>query len=279
MKKMKIFALMLLAGATVFTSCKKDEETTAGPSISFANGISSYEISNTATFPWSQTITATVTAEGEIKTMSVRKKDATGASSTVAITGSYAGKTSFTETFTISCAATDNYPLEIIFSVTDKNDQGMDKTFTITLQGSSGTPFAQTKSGQFYHIAGLLKGAYDLDGDAEVASSGTASAKSMKNTDVAGSAFTGSWMSDAANGTQYVKANTYDYTNATVESATSAYAAGTASATVTNPAANDIYIGKKGTTYYVIKITAVEPTYSTGTGGNQGRITFGYKKN
>ena len=43
-----------------------------------------------------------------------------------------------------------------------------------------------------------------------------------------------------------------------------------------SPSAGDVYIAKKGTTYYVISITTVEPTW--GTSANKGRITFKYKK-
>jgi len=60
----------------------------------------------------------------------------------------------------------------------------MEKIYTITKKTVSN--FTKTKTGQFYHIQGLLQGAYDLDGDALVSSTGTASAKSMKNTDGAG---------------------------------------------------------------------------------------------
>jgi hypothetical protein len=276
MKKLSFLALMLFAIAAVFTNCSTDDSV-PGPDITFANGISSTDIDFSVSDPFTVSIVTTVTAEGEIKTLTVVKKDATGSRTPITITGSYSGKATFSETFVLEFASSDNFPFQIVFNVTDKNGKGKEKIYSVTKKTASG--FTYTKTGQFYHIEGLLKGAYDLDGDAEVAAAGTASAKSMKNTDAAGVAFTGSWTSDAANGTQFVKSNTYDYANATVASATTAYAAGSASATVTNPAANDIYIAKKNTTYYVIKILTLDPAFNTGTGGNTGKITFEYKKN
>ena len=279
---------MFLAGATLFTSCKKDEETVADPTISFQGGTTSLVFTGANSID----VNVTFAAEGKIESVSLNGPSLTSpGTKTTDITNKMGtthtdngrNQTSVIYLFQVSstdliAAFVNHTSLTYTFTVNDQQPVSTTGTFTVTMQ-SSGTPFTLTKSGQFYHVAGLLKGAYDLDGDAEVSEGGTASTKSMKNTDLAGNAFTGSWSSDAANGTQYVKDNTYNYTNATVESATSAYTAGTASATVTNPAADDVYIGKKGTTYYVIKITAVEPTYSTNTGANTGRITFGYKKN
>ena len=142
MKKVKFFALMFLAGATLFTSCKKDDSLPASPTISFANNVSSFEIDYaTMVNPYTVTITPTVTADGEISTFTVKKKDATGASSTITVTGSFSGKTTFTETFNLSIDSASSFPLQIIFNVTDKSDQGMEKIFTITRKtGSSGNP-------------------------------------------------------------------------------------------------------------------------------------------
>ena len=142
MKKVKFFALMFLAGATLFTSCKKDDSLPASPTISFANNVSSFEIDYaTMVNPYTVTIIPTVTADGEISTFTVKKKDANGASSTITVTGSFSGKTTFTETFNLSIDSASSFPLQIIFNVTDKSDQGMEKIFTITRKtGSSGNP-------------------------------------------------------------------------------------------------------------------------------------------
>lgn len=98
----------------------------------------------------------------------------------------------------------------------------------------------------------------------------------MINTDVAGQAFTGKWTS--GNDTKYFKLNTYNYETALAMPAMRAFNAETASIDVAAPAANDIYIALKGDKYFVVKVTAVLPTFDTGTGGNKGKIEFSYKK-
>lgn len=275
MKKFAFLSIFLLFAAGFFTNCSKDATTIAGPTIAFANNKISTEIDfSVPPDPFDVLIAVTIQAEGKIDALTIKKQDFNGASIFITPTVKYSGETSYTETFTISCASTEAYPLKIIFSITDKDAKGMEKTYTITKKTSSG--FAFTKSGMFYHIEGLLQGAYDLDGDALVAAGGASSTKSMKNVDVAGNAFTGSWTSD--NGTLFVKALGYPYTTANATSAATAYAAGSALTSVTAPADNDIYIAKKGATYYAIKVLTVDPAFSTGTGNNTGKITFEYKK-
>lgn len=286
MKKISVLFMFLLVAAVTFVGCKKDEDVKNGPTITFS-GADSKVIDYAITGDNRIVFNVDVAAEGEIGTFTITKKvvGTSTQTSTIAASG-YDGQTSWTYNFDQTIAetefATGVTKIEYVFSVQDKQKSplGNEKTFTVTKKAAPvETPFTYTKTGQFYHIAGALKGAYDLDGDVEVASTGTASAKSMKNTDAAGSAFTGTWTSDVANGTTYVIANTYAYATATVESAATAFATGSASATVTNPAANNIYIAKKGaSTYYVIKVVSVDPAFSTGTGGNTGKISFEYKK-
>ncbi len=289
MKKMRIFALIVLAGATIFTSCKKDEETVlADPTISFQGGTNSLVFNGTNAID----VNVTVAAEGKIETVSLQGPSLSGTGTTTTpITALFGtsgsdnakNQTSAIYMFQVSSA---NLALALVnhttgftytFTVTDQEGKSTTATFTVTTPAAANTPFASNQTGVFYHVAGLLHGAYDLDANATVGISGLATAKSMKNTDLAGAAFTGTWTSDAANATMYVKTTTA-YSAIYQENAATLYAAGTASATVTNPALNDVYIAKKGTTYYVISITAVEPAFSTGTGTNTGRITFNYKK-
>ena len=275
MKKVKFFALMFLAGATLFTSCKKDEETDVPTiSVSLKTG---YDLN-----AWKgDTIKWTVTMGSNEKLATLKVEPNVGNSGTNVMNQTLDGTSQTVEYAYVVPGAgiNDGDHIAITFTVTD-NKEGTNNTIqTLTMVAPVvNTPFAtEVTAGTFYHIAGLLHGAYDLDGDATVGSSGTASTKSMVNTDVAGATFTGSWASDAANATQYVKTTTA-YADIYQENAATLYTDGTASTTVTNPAANDVYIGKKGTTYYVISILTVEPTYSDNTGNNHGRITFKYKK-
>ncbi|MDQ3536822.1 MAG: hypothetical protein M3421_14480 [Bacteroidota bacterium] len=62
---------------------------------------------------------------------------------------------------------------------------------------------------------------------------------------------------DGVRNTTFVKANSFDYTNASVEAAAAAFAGGTVLSSVNNVAIGDIYIARiKGQSNYpVIKVT------------------------
>ncbi len=285
MKNFKLFGLVLLAVTLIFSSCSKDEdETIAAPGITFSNGNTELTFDGVN----SVDVNVDVKAEGKVSTFTLMKivKDANGSTETPLTadydfdgetSGTFRFQRSNTEIGTDIILSTDSpKKVEYKFTVTDK--EGVVKTaiYTVTMAAAATTPLATEETGMFYHVKGLLKGAYDLDADAGVPESGDASTKSMINTDDTGEAFTAKWIS--GNGTEYVLANGFDYTNATVESATGAFTAGTTLTTVT-PAVNNIYIAKKGTTYYVVKITEIDASFSTDTGTHTGRITFTYKKN
>ncbi len=275
MKKLFAISLIILAGAAIFTSCKKDE-TVPAPEISVTNNKVEYNI--TATADTTITFNVNVTAEGEIDQFTIKKTVGTTTTSYGNPTG-FSGKTSYVYNFQETFTSTDTYPISFTFKVVDK--EGQDASITVTIKKinvPTNTPFdTEYTDGVFYHIAGLLHGAYNLDGHTTVAASGPAAEKSMKNTDAAGSPFTGSWVSETANGTQYVKVTGTTYANIYKENVATLYAAGTPSASVTNPQAGNVYIGKKGTKYYVIEILSVEPNFDQNTGYNKGRITFKYK--
>jgi hypothetical protein len=292
MKKIKFLALMMMAGALVFTSCKKDDETIPAPTISLS-GSDNQELDFTNQDSLQVVMSVSVKADGKVETFSIKEKkvvDANNSTSTAydaSTTDDFKGETSKTYYFDKWFHQSDFVGLQSInyeFNLTDKEGQSASKVLVIKeKQNSQETPFATEKTtGSFWHIHGQKPGAYDLDGDAEVSSTGDPSTKSMINTDPATDAsvpsgFTGSW--ESGNNTEFVKDNNYDYDNATVEGATAAYAAGTASGTVTNPAVGDIYIAKKGNIYYVIKITSLNPEEDDNAKNNNGQIKFSYKKN
>lgn len=280
MKKLSALLVLVAFGMLFATSCGKDT-TYADPTISFQGGTTSLVFDGTNEVD----VNITFAAEGKIESVSMLAPTSTGTQTTditkkmgTAYTENGNGEVSAIYFFKVSTTdlatllAANNGTLTYKFTLTDQEAKETSATFTVTIP--AGTPLAVSKSGSFYHISGVNPGAWNLDGDAAVSVSGTASTKSMKNTDAAGVTFTGSWTSDAANGTMYVKSNTFDFANATEELAMAAYALGTPSASVTNPAVGDIYIGKKGTTYYAIKITAFDTTSK----GNLGKISFDYKK-
>ena len=82
---------------------------------------------------------------------------------------------------------------------------------------------------------------------------------------------------DGENGTTFVKSNNYDYENATVESATAAFAEGMSKQEVRDVQVGDIYIAnmRDGGNYAVLYITAVSEDVPD---DNPEEIIFDYKK-
>jgi len=150
MKTLKFFALVLLAGATIFTSCKKDEETGPAPTISFSNYPSgAYEIDfatlGVTTFDLSFVVS--VTAEEEISTFTAKKKVGSTTTNITPAPADFEGKTSYTYNYLGTFLETDTYPVTLTFTVTDKADQTTELVFTVTKKtGTTGTPLGAIDS-------------------------------------------------------------------------------------------------------------------------------------
>lgn len=279
MKKFNVLLLgvfVLFAG--FFASCNKDSNA-PGPSISFDNGATQGNASG-----GSYAINGTAKAPGKLSKIQFYTVVTTNGSTNENEIPSSA-ITSFTndtvQHFTLTLTGlTATTVVKVL--VTDKNSVTASSTFTINV--ASSTPMATVKTGVIYHIqAATGNGAWDLVADLPKNLGDAATDKDMiqASNNTSGSAWVSGWNVGAGNSTMFVKANTYDYANATVESAKSTYAAGTASGTIRDVATNDIYIAKlRGQdTYAVIKITNVDPNDATHTSGsNKGAITFSYKK-
>lgn len=297
-KKMKkvfnlSFMIAALAATTLFTSCSKEEENPDKPmptlSVEVLN-IAGSEITvgkaEQLHFRWnaikagggSDLKTLTISQQGINVTdlLPSTSKGNTFTNSVLSLSGS--DKTQYVDTITLESGDNEG-TTSYTFKIEDKDGNVVTKVIKVTVKANANeTPLATIKDGAFWHIQGTKEGAYNLVDDAAVASGAPVASKDMMNTDKGGDAFTGSFK--AGNDTRFVKANSYDYANATVESATSAYTAGTATDAITNPAANDIYIAKlrSGDDYVVIKITAVDAANNDCGCGNTGKITFEYKK-
>ena len=163
--------------------------------------------------------------------------------------------------------------LVITVTVTDNNDETTSQSQTLTINA----PLTE-HTGQFYHIQGSLKGAYDLVNDTEKAAGDPDADKDMKNTDAAGAGFTGSWTTGST--TTWVKDNDYDYDNATSTSAEAAFNAGTAGTDATNPANGDIYIGnlRGAGNFVIVRIDNMDANDATCGCNNIGKSSFSYKK-
>jgi len=276
MKKVKFLALMYLAGATLFTSCKKDEETVAAPTISVTNNKTAYSV--TATADTTIIFNVTVAAEGEIDLFTIKKTVGSTTTSYGSPTG-FSGKTSYTYNFEQIFTATDTYPISFAFKVTDKEGQDASITVTVSkINGSSGTTLAyENTSAILYNLmapTGYL-GAWDLVSNVGVASSGSETSKDMANKSTSGTGWIPGWSTGTGNTTAFVKDNSLTYATATLEDITAAYTSGSSSITIT-PTVGDIYVAKLrgASNYALIKVTAINTTASD----NLDNITFTYKK-
>lgn len=224
-------------------------------------------------------------APGKIYAFSLQKREISqlgseGAFEDVSVGTGFEGQTAFTYQFSqefTQVAFSGLSKMEFVFTLVDWTG----KQIKDTLEVKRILKFETVKNGYMYHILAPETGAWDLDEDKARSASEQYTYKSMVNDDAGGS-FTGKWKATIpvknGNGTQFVKANSYDYEGATVYEAHQAYTAGTPSTVVSAPAVNDIYIARRENTYYVIKITNIDATAGSSTLGNKGKIEFEYKK-
>lgn len=261
--------------------------TTALPTISFQNGVTSLVFNGTNSI----NLNVTFSAPSLIQSISLQQPNLSGTGTTTTNITNKMGtsgtdnaynQTSAVYLFNVStsdltlAAVNHTTGFTYTFTVNDQQGNSATGTFTVTIS-TSNTPLAyENTAGVIWNLVGPYQGAWDLGINAGVSSSGAESSKDMKNTSNVTLGWINEWTTGTGNSTLYVKANVFDYNNATVESATSAYAAGTAVSTVTNPATNDIYIAKLrgGSNYAVVKITNVVVTASD----NLDKIEFSYKK-
>lgn len=265
-----LLSMFMIAVLTAsFTGCGGGEDDPTPPTVTVSQDVTSAWRADTVTF------TVSMSTNEKLSELMISSDYSSQNETITEFTGD--NSASYEYKFVIPGSVSDGDYITITFKCTDNKGESTTVTANIDVTETTvSTPFDnEVTSGTFYHIAGLLHGAYDMDGDATVSSSGAASTKSMINNDAAGSAFTGSWTS--GNSTNYVQTTTA-YADVDQETAASIYSAGSPTTDVASPSAGDVYVAMKGSTYYVIEILTVEPSYSTGTGGNTGRITFKYKK-
>jgi hypothetical protein len=170
------------------------------------------------------------------------------------------------------------------FTVKDKDGLIAKKSFKIQVSDPT-TPFTSTNTGEIWHIKGLKRGSWSLTGDSSISAVGGQNENEAHiiNTNAAGVTFTGSFkVGDNVSNTTFVKAaSSFDYANATLESAEAAYIAGTAStSTTTAPTVDDVYIYELSNgNNIVVKITSIDLAADCGAGcNNPGKLDFEYKK-
>ena len=276
MKKIKLLALVLFAGALAFTSCKKDDP--SGPTLSVTpTSIEAWK-GDTVKFIYS------ISSNAKIKSLTATPNSALLSSQEVT---SFSADYSVSDTMTFilpTSSLNDGDVISIVFKATDDDgdDYAKDVTVSINIKEPTAatTPMNTEKTdGVIWNIIGANKGAWDLVNDVAMSSSDTEGNKDMKNTTTTASqspnVFEAEWTVGNGNTSTFVKDNTFDYTNATIEAATTAFNNGSATNTVSSVATGDIYIAKlRDGNYAVIKITNVVIT----TSDNNDKIEFSYKK-
>ncbi|OFY63548.1 MAG: hypothetical protein A3H98_14690 [Bacteroidetes bacterium RIFCSPLOWO2_02_FULL_36_8] len=279
--------MLAVAGVTLINSCGGDDTTTPTPENSPTLTVKpstdqTVDPGSTLTFTWD----ARKHPDGKkLTTFSITQDNAAlGVASkkytTWPATLKSADESQYLDTLAITVPASGG-PYTYKFTVNTEDSKSASASVKVTL--NSTTPLATTRTGQFWHIQGACKGAFDLVTGVSKGSADPETDKDMKNTDaVLPATFTGTWT--AGNSTMYVKDNAYNYAGANVEGATTKYAAGTPSATVSSPAVGDIYIAKLrgGADYAVIKILTNDATVGFCADGttpttNKGKVTFEYK--
>ncbi len=159
----------------------------------------------------------------------------------------------------------------ITVSVTDQQDQVGTGTLNIGF-GSSETPMKSSGSGMIYNWYSSNASAWDLVNNRSRKAADSDSDKDMVNPSSTDWSFKKEWYSK--NGTQFVKNNSFNYNNPTVEAAAAAFSGGSTSISVSQ---GDIIIAKLrgGSEYAVIKVTEIRETSIE---NNDDYIKFEYKK-
>jgi len=179
----------------------------------------------------------------------------------------------------LASAATGSYNL-VITATSGTATTSATVPFTVTGGTGNGTTTTE-HTGNVYNYLSKNKGAYSLAGDSGVSSSTASTYKDLQDLIASDNqhVFDGSLTSP--NGAAFVKANSFDYSNATSGangSIATAYAAGVPLTQISAPSVGDIYLVKLASGAFVaLKVTAIVPG-SVDVGNNAGSITFSYRK-
>lgn len=166
----------------------------------------------------------------------------------------------------------------IAFNDKDGNSTTISFDLTVAEEEGDPTPLATTKNGTVYHIEGSFRGSWNLLTDQDVSSSNNGTAHII-NTDGGGEGFSGSFEVGDESGADFVLVDgSFDYDNATEESAAAAYGAGTQT-TSASPDTDEVYIFNIDGEYVVVKILSIEPENDDCGCDNLGAMKFEYKKN
>lgn len=274
--KLRNIGLAVLASAFALTSCDSlGDVAPTGPTITVSPMDTTLWKGDTLNYSYS------ITSDAVITSLTATPDDSSFATQEITtFNGSYAADGTIQYVIGDDVAVGDM--IHISFKAVDADGMAyadsVKAMITIDLDGTLMT--YENTGAILNNLMGPYRGAWDLVANDSLSSSADDANKDMINTTLNDSLFVGDygfskgW--NTSNGTMFVKANDFDYEHATVEAATAAYAAGTATADVQGVNTGDIYIAKLrgGDDYAVIKITSIVLTSDD----NKDRIVFTYKK-
>ena len=270
-----------MAGATLMTSCSKDDDDETvdnSPNLNL-KGTTGYistdqEVVSGETFTLGFIATPNTTTEKKLTRfeLTMVQQDLT----VQTVKDSVLDKVTIFD-WDVDFTLTGVGKVKFTAKITDKDGESTEKSITITVKGNEVPMDKEIKDQQFFNNLGAGNGAYDLVAETAVASSVDADMQNDSQPGATTVIFHKGWKSETA--TRFVKANGFDYAAATIESAVTAYVAGTELAVVNDVVEGDIFIAKlRGNDEYcVIKITEVKVEGST-KGENDDYIKFDIKK-
>lgn len=257
---------LALAGMICLSSCSTDEETPA-PAITLV-GTAPQTVTSQSTVSF----TVEASAQEKIQQILITEKIGSSTETIHLKTTDFVSNTEDLFVFRYLVEATSG-TIELNFSITDKQGKVSAISHTLTVDEGE-TALAFEKTGAIIaNKIGADQSAWDLA--TNVRRAGTATDADLVNPSTLNNPWIKGW--DGVRSTTFVKANSFVYDDATLESAVSAFSAGTASASVTNVAVGDIYVAKikDGSNYAVIKVTVANDDIAN---SNTEKIEFTYKK-
>jgi len=284
MKKLSyLLGLMLIAGM-VFTSCKKDDDEEPldlKPIISIKGGAG--YVDGNVTVNIGDTVKIGISAAKNSNSgkklqdlyISLTSQNIIQWDTTLTINDDY-----YNQDFLFGSPNTA-ITERILFRVTDKDSESNQISLDVTWAETETVMTYENDTACIWNIIGPNPGAWDLINNQFKLLSEPPDDKDMVNTTTAASPppeiFEKEW--ESLNNTAFVKANGFDYDNATVEAADETYEAGTPVQLVSDVEVGDIYIAKLRdlNIHAVIKITNIIITVND-KNDNLDKIEFSYKK-
>ena len=265
MKKLLSLTAAALVAMVGFVGCENpleadNEDTLTLPALTAMSASNTQTVSVAFSASAIPTLTVTVTPASQ------------GVTATIGTPAAKSGDVDLTIT-TSSAAVTGTYTISVEL---DNAGVTTTKTATFSVTGTVVDTLTINTANKIWNILGSGKGAYNLVADTAVGSASSATLKDLLDLTATAGPISGSL--GTANGATFVALTSAAWNGATAASVVTATTGATATSLTV---ATGDYVGVKlGSSrgYAVLKITEVNTTDATQTGGNnKGYITFDYK--